>query len=202
MGGTVQSLTEVMYHLSNLLLLPVLAVLITCLAWVCVLAGGFLREWAARRLARRTLVALTVSATNDEQTWTMFAAARHGLAGHFAKTMPAINAPADLVRKRLATVEADVADSLAKLSFITRVGPMLGLLGTLIPLGPALTGLSAGNVQQLSGNLVIAFTTTVCGLLVSCLAYGMGLVRRSWYGRDMDDLEFIVGRVWPEVPRA
>ncbi|MDB5310523.1 MAG: hypothetical protein JWO38_4725 [Gemmataceae bacterium] len=33
--------------------------------------------------------------------------------------------------------------------------------------------------------------------MVSCLPYGMGLVRRAWYGRDLDGLEFIVGRLWP-----
>jgi len=89
----------------------------------------------------------------------------------------------------LTDLEHDIAASIARHSFITRVGPMLGLMGTLIPLGPALTGLANGNMQTMASNLVVAFTTTVIGVLISGLAYGMALARRTWYARDFSDLE-------------
>jgi len=72
------------------------------------------------------------------------------------------------------------------------VGPMLGLVGTLLPLGPALTGLASGDVQALAGNLIIAFTTTVFGILVGAFAYAVSLTRRTWYEQDVSDLEYIV----------
>ena len=96
------------------------------------------------------------------------------------------------VKKCLDNLEIDVARRLARLSLATRVGPMLGLVGTLIPLGPALTGLATGNMDVLAGNLIIAFTTTVFGILVGGFAYGTCLVRRAWYEQDLSDLEFLV----------
>ena len=96
------------------------------------------------------------------------------------------------VKKCLDDLEIDVARRLARLSLATRVGPMLGLVGTLIPLGPALTGLATGNMDVLAGNLIIAFTTTVFGILVGGFAYGVCLVRRAWYEQDLSDLEFLV----------
>lgn len=70
---------------------------------------------------------------------------------------------------------------------------MLGLMGTLIPLGPALMGLSSGNIQALATNLVIAFSTTVLGLLVGGVAYAVLVVRRRWYYQDFSDMEYIAG---------
>jgi biopolymer transport protein ExbB/TolQ len=72
-------------------------------------------------------------------------------------------------------------------------------MGTLIPLGPALSALANGNIQALSGNLIVAFTATVVGLLVSGVAYGMGLARRIWYASDMTSLEFIAETMAPAV---
>jgi biopolymer transport protein ExbB/TolQ len=203
----VSALTDVMFVISNSLLLPVIVCLLASLAWVLVIGGGFLREFATRRKSRAALTELT--SASDEPTleevelWKRMQSSTHPMVAVVVKGLSARPASPDTPRKRLTNLEGDIADALARLSFLTRVGPMLGLLGTLIPLGPALNGLSAGNVQQLSGNLVVAFTATVIGLVVSCLAYGMGLVRRSWYGRDVDDLEHLVSRLWPgEASRA
>jgi biopolymer transport protein ExbB/TolQ len=202
MEKAVSSITEVMSVISNALLLPVLLAVLGCLAWVLVSLGGFLREYAVRRRHRQVLARLA-SACDDvgmapDELWKRLVAAGHPITDRLVRDLPARPAAADVVRKRVTDLEGEIADSLARLSFLTRVGPMLGLLGTLIPLGPALTGLSAGDMQQLSSNLVVAFTATVVGLVASCIAYGMGLVRRGWYGRDMDDLDYIVNRLYPE----
>jgi biopolymer transport protein ExbB/TolQ len=207
MDRAVSSLTDVMFVISNALLLPVIVCVLLSLAWVLVIGGGFLRECTTRRRPRIALVELT-SACDDPalapaELWKRMQSSMHPMIAALVRGLATRPTSPDVLRKRLTNLESDIADSLARLSFLTRVGPMLGLLGTLIPLGPALNGLSAGNVQQLSGNLVVAFTATVIGLVVSCLAYGMGLVRRSWYGRDVDDLEHLVNRLWPgETGRA
>jgi biopolymer transport protein ExbB/TolQ len=69
---------------------------------------------------------------------------------------------------------------------------MLGLMGTLIPMGPALMGLSSGNIQQLAANLVIAFATTVLGLLAGGVAYSILLIKKKWYTQDLSDMEYVV----------
>ena len=70
---------------------------------------------------------------------------------------------------------------LERADLLARSGPILGLMGTLIPLGPGLSALGSGNIEILSTALTVAFDTTVIGLLVGLVAYLIGRVRRRWY---------------------
>jgi biopolymer transport protein ExbB/TolQ len=97
----------------------------------------------------------------------------------------------DRLAKRLADFDFGSLRRLERTRMLVRAGPALGLMGTLIPLSPALAGLAAGNVQKLSDNLRVAFSVTVLGLLVGALAYGISLVRDRLYGQDLSDLEYI-----------
>jgi len=72
-----------------------------------------------------------------------------------------------------------------------RLGPALGLMGTLIPMGSALMGLAKGNVQMMSNDLIIAFSTTVAGLFIGLLCYVILAVTNFWNARDMADIEFL-----------
>ncbi|KPV39075.1 flagellar motor protein MotA [Thiohalorhabdus denitrificans] len=77
---------------------------------------------------------------------------------------------------------------------IARVGPMLGLMGTLIPLGPGLAALGRGELQTLAQAVTVAFDTTVMGLLVGIVGFILGRVRRRWYDSLLDALEAGDGR--------
>ena len=80
---------------------------------------------------------------------------------------------------------------LERTRLLVRAGPALGLMGTLIPLSPALSGLARGDVQELTDNLRVAFSITVLGLLVGAVAFGISLVRDRLYAQDFSDLEFV-----------
>jgi len=84
---------------------------------------------------------------------------------------------------------------LERTRLLVRAGPALGLMGTLIPLSPALAGLANGNVDELSSNLRIAFSVTVLGLLVGAVAFGLSLVRDRLYGQDLSDLQYVAARL-------
>jgi biopolymer transport protein ExbB/TolQ len=73
---------------------------------------------------------------------------------------------------------------------LVRLGPILGLMGTLIPISPALVGLAQGDVQTLSDNLVVAFSTTVVGLLIGAIGYVVSTVRERKYLQDISDIEY------------
>jgi biopolymer transport protein ExbB/TolQ len=72
---------------------------------------------------------------------------------------------------------------------LARVGPMLGLVGTLIPLGPGLAALGRGEVGELARAVTVAFDTTVLGLLVGMTGFVLGRLRRRWYDQLLDQLE-------------
>ncbi len=71
------------------------------------------------------------------------------------------------------------------------MGPALGLMGTLIPLSPALAGLADGDVAALSDNLRVAFSVTVAGLLIGAIAFAISLVRDRLYAQDYSDVEYV-----------
>jgi hypothetical protein len=68
---------------------------------------------------------------------------------------------------------------------------MLGLMGTLIPMGPALLALAGGDIETLAKNLVVAFGSTVLGLVAGLVGTFISLVRSRWYEQDMSDMEYL-----------
>lgn len=91
--------------------------------------------------------------------------------------------------------QVEVEHRLDRLLLGVRLGPMLGLAGTLIPLGPTLLALTAWDLSALSSQLVITFNATVVGLFIGGACYGVHPVRRRWYRADLADLDFIVTRL-------
>ncbi len=80
---------------------------------------------------------------------------------------------------------------LSQSQIIAKLGPILGLMGTLIPMGPALVGLAAGNIESMAMNMQVAFATTVIGLLTGAVGFVILQTKRRWYASDINNLEFI-----------
>lgn len=188
-------LVEILYILSGSLLAPTLVLLVVFLGGTLMTIGGLLREALDRSLGlkvwRRFLSQLRAREVAPE---TFYNLSLTGYPARYQQSTRLLEGPLQhlLVTKCLEDIELDIARRLSRLGFNTRLGPMLGLIGTLIPLGPALTGLASGDIHALSGNLVIAFTTTVFGILVGGFAYAASVIRRAWYEQDLSDLEFVV----------
>ena len=95
------------------------------------------------------------------------------------------------IENALQEQELEVSRLLDKTRVLVRVGPMLGLMGTLIPMGAALLALSKGDLAQMANCLIIAFGTTVAGLAIGVLAYIISVVRERWYSEDTKEMGYI-----------
>jgi len=95
------------------------------------------------------------------------------------------------LEKLLQKCDSLITKRLERTKVMVRLGPMFGLMGTLIPMGPALLALTKGDVDTLANNLIIAFGTTVVGLLVGGVSYVVYTIRRRWYDDDMNDIRYI-----------
>ena len=73
--------------------------------------------------------------------------------------------------------------------FIARLAPMLGLMGSLIPLGPGLAALGNGELDVLTVAMTVAFDTTVVGLLAGMIGFVLGRVRRRWYDQAIIEVQ-------------
>lgn len=162
-----------LYSISTLLHLPVLAAIAVLVFYLLMYLGGFIREWFERRRGVRSLL--------------VFAEAE----------MAAVVASADLQSVLDARLERIVqqADAMGMrrldaVRFVVRVGPALGLMGTLIPMGIALAGLAQGNLPNMAASMTTAFTATVVGLACSVLAYVIALVREHWLRSDSTEIAY------------
>ncbi|MDD3519253.1 MAG: MotA/TolQ/ExbB proton channel family protein [Chromatiales bacterium] len=67
----------------------------------------------------------------------------------------------------------------------SRVAPMLGLVATMIPMGPALKALSEGNLANVSDNLAVAFSAVILALIAASITFWVVSVRRRWLAEEM-----------------
>ncbi len=159
---------QILYTITTALLIPVVTLLLVLLGWSLFQIGGFLAETRERRH------------TSPAGRW-------HETTPAFGKTSPTeILDPS----RRLFDIELQMTRRLARLRWAVRVGPMLGLMGTLIPMGPALLQFSSGDFAAAAAQIVIAFGTTVVGLVVAGTAYTLWQIRKLWYAQDLADLEY------------
>ena len=190
------------FHVSSALLVPVLVLVLLALAATIFELGSFLVELQGRR--RRTFGVLqqSIDAARAALDAGDRARARQAVAG--LTRNPAMGATLDFIvarartpgsdnqlNKALADFDLESQRRLGRTRMLVRFGPALGLMGTLIPLSPALTGLADGNTTQLSHDLRVAFSVTVVGLLIGAVAFAISLSRDRLYSQDLSDLQYV-----------
>jgi len=201
------------FHVASALQVPVLLLALLALALVIYEMGSYAREARSRRgrsfeqiasVALRARAALaggdrpagldtvSVVARSPEMAYTLRFIVSH------ART----DGGEHQLAKALADFDFEAQRRLGRTRMLVRAGPALGLMGTLIPLSPALTGLAKGNTSQLSTDLRIAFSVTVLGLLIGAVAFAISLARDRMYGQDLSDLEYVAAIVDDPRPIA
>ncbi|HID20072.1 MAG TPA: MotA/TolQ/ExbB proton channel family protein [Methanophagales archaeon] len=191
-----------MFMISNSLLYPVVIALLGLIAWSLMTFGQFVSEYASRSRDITKLDAGCMDAKKQIEkgefstaSAVLISCGSNDLLKKFIRDLSefiGVDMFSVRIEKLLQDYELKIARELEKARLVARLGPVLGLMGTLIPMGPALMGLSTGNIQQLASNLTIAFSTTVLGLLAGGVAYSVLLVKKRWYTQDLSDMEYVV----------
>jgi biopolymer transport protein ExbB/TolQ len=201
-GLSSNGIDQAIFHVASALEVPVLILALLALALVIFELGSYAVEMIRRR--QRRFDALQRAADQASQALAAHdrpgaEAAVSGVARSpaMAATLTFIVEHADMpgsehqLNKALADFDFDSQRRLARTRMLVRAGPALGLMGTLIPLSPALTGLANGNTAQLSHDLRVAFSVTVVGLLIGAVAFGLSLSRDRIYSQDLSDLQYV-----------
>lgn len=89
----------------------------------------------------------------------------------------------------LAELEATAMKRLEFIRIATRITPMLGLVATMIPLGPALRALGDGQLSDVANSLTLAFSAVILALLAAAITYAIAHVRRRWYADELLSIE-------------
>ncbi|MDR2643457.1 MAG: MotA/TolQ/ExbB proton channel family protein [Planctomycetaceae bacterium] len=189
-------LSSIFYIISISLMIPVMLALLFGLVYTLYLAGITVSEFISRMQRRKKEKELVTALESKSAVIPPFDGNND-----FEVTLNLIISDSKdqlLINKRIASVESSRRTELQKISDLTKYGPAIGLMGTLIPLGPALVGLARGDLETLSNNMIIAFATTVVGVLISLIALSIHSAKKSWYRDDSILLSFAAERV-PEI---
>ncbi len=187
--------SDIMYWISTGLLVPVVVLLIFFFGRSLLLIGSFFGQYLAIRRTS-TLISKELEMLNKENIHTLIEKLpqkNQSLVVIYMQRL--LNAKDNIpLRQRLLSdfdIEAEKDLSVSKT--LGKMGPMLGLMGTLIPMGPALVGLSAGDIASMAYNMQVAFATTVIGLFAAGIGYVTQSVKQRWYLQDLTNLEFVAG---------
>lgn len=177
------------YVISSSLLYPVLVLLALLTLWIIVCGGSIFSEWVGRhRVETRSIHEITELFSASEHTrYTRYRVGQYVI---LLKKILEEKEPSLLeVECHLQKSTRRLISSLDIYRLVVRVGPGLGLIGTLIPMGTGLAALGQGDLSMLSSELVIAFTTTVVGLAVGLCAFLFLVVKSRWVDEDILEME-------------
>lgn len=189
------TITALFALLSELLLVPVVVALLALLAATCLATGMHLAEALERRRDARRLgghldALRGIDVAARRQAWVALGATpAHGNLGRFLRGAAALEGQPLALAALLDEIDAVIAARIARVTLLARLGPALGLMGTLIPMGSVLGAVASGEVRTMASQLVLAFTTTVVGLAISVVATIIVTARRRWYADDANRLE-------------
>ena len=193
-----------LFALSQVLRLPVIALLWVAVGAAVFMTGACLMEGLARRRERSGfelnawLDAGPLLGADAERKAALPAPLRallHGVEAERQNVEFADGGLEHLVLER----EEGVRHTLSGSRLLVKVGPSLGLLGTLIPMGAALASLTAGNLEAMAGQMVVAFTTTIVGLAAGTIAYVIQIVRQGWVNQTVREQRFLAERLAAEL---
>lgn len=186
-------ISDILYWISTGLLVPDIVLLIVLFGRALLLVGSFYGQYLSIRkteaLLRNELNALT-PVTVMELAEKLPEKSSSLVISYIRQVLQAHESPAQ-IQRLLANFEIAADKDLAISKTLTKLGPILGLMGTLIPMGPALAGLASGDIASMAYNMQIAFATTVVGLVAGAVGFLTQQVKQRWYLQDMTNLEFL-----------
>jgi len=192
---------DVLRVISSTLQIPTIVILILLIIATVVILGSFIAEFVSERKALKTDIPALIDALQNKTSAEMEKVINEsGLLKRqkeaAIKLIKSIKYPDNtreaLAKQLLADEEARYYKITKITDIIARVAPMFGLMGTLIPLGPGLIALAQGDTKTLSDSLLIAFDTTVAGLISAAVAYVISGIRKNWYEKYMVGLETVM----------
>jgi biopolymer transport protein ExbB/TolQ len=199
-----QLLENGLFALGQVLRFPVMALLWVCVAAALFMAGSALLEWLARQRERRGfdvkrwLAGGPVLSADDARAAALPAALRRTLR-EIDQARRAATLDHGGLEHLLLEREEHLRHSLSNARMLVKVGPSLGLLGTLIPMGTSLASMATGNLEAMAGQMVVAFTTTIIGLATGTIAYVVAAARQAWITETIREQRFLVERVAAEL---
>ncbi len=186
-------ISKVLFWVANSLLIPDIIILLCLFGRGLLLIGGFYNQYMTKRKNDKILndKIKDLSLSSIDELRSLLPKSDNSLFIKFLRdllTTKPSEAYSDFLLSNFEN-EAEKDTSLSKL--LAKMGPVLGLIGTLIAMSPALVGLSTGDIAGMAYNMQVVFATTVVGLVVSAIGLVTLQFKQRWYANDVNNLDYV-----------
>ncbi len=207
-----EALSSLLYIVAQSLLLPVIAALLISMIYAIIQAGGILSEYSSRIKTDVNEIEGIIDCISNPGTPEVIKeiVGKSNIPRSHKEILEKIvknnnmgkKSREAFARKLIEAEENKAAKSIEKTDIIAKIGPAIGLMGTLIPLGPGLAALGSGDINTLSQNLTVAFDAAIVGLAASAVAFTISRIRRRWYEDQLSTLDTLAESVLEVLQNA
>lgn len=168
----ISQIEQIMYQLSDFFMAPVLCIIALLFIYSLFATGQFFCQTVQRRRNYMSFVQLINGKLGRESDLK--------LEGY----------PMATLANEIPNISQDQLDvaalkELEGVRNVSRLAPMLGLIATMIPMGPALKSLADGNIQGISENLIVAFSAVIFGLVIASITFWIASVKKRWMVEEL-----------------
>ncbi len=193
-----------LFALGQVLRFPVFVLLWVCVIAALFMAGSCLVEFVTRQREWRGF---------DVKTWLQAGPVLRAESVRTAKLPAPLRQLVEAVERSLSDetlhdgglehllleCEGKVRATLTAPRMLVKVGPSIGLIGTLIPMGISLASMASGDLESMAGQMVVAFTSTIIGLSTGTVAFVVATVRHGWVNQIVRDQRYLAERIAGEL---
>lgn len=191
-------LQEIMRNAAAALMAPVMIVLVCLILFAIYCVGAVIAEYFTERRHFKANMPRDIKAIKDASYEDLSSVIEGtGLLRRQKEALLMVVAnmglPEDdlfaLARSEVTAVDGRYRHKVARTDLVTKIAPMMGLMCTLIPLGPGIVAMGQGQVDILSNSLLVAFDGTVAGLVGAVVSMVVSSIRKRWYGNYLTAME-------------
>ncbi|MFV0304168.1 MAG: MotA/TolQ/ExbB proton channel family protein [Moheibacter sp.] len=186
-------ISKILFWVANSLLIPDIIILLILFIKSLLLSGSFYNQFITKRKNDRILDTIIKELTPDniEELKQNLPLKDNSLYIKYLRDLLLHKPDAAYYDFSISNFETDAEKETATSKLLTKLGPVLGLIGTLIAMSPALVGLSSGDISGMAYNMQVVFATTVVGLVISIIGLVTLQFKQRWYAKETNNLDYV-----------
>ena len=187
------NISQILFLVSDSLLIPDIIVLLVLFVRALLLVGSFYNQFITKYKNEKQLnpILQNLSPESVEALHQALPEKDNSLFIKYLRQILERTASNTYADYMITNFENDAEKDVVTSKLLAKVGPVLGLIGTLIAMSPALTGLSQGDISKMASNMQVVFATTVVGLVISLVGLVTLQFKQRWYAKEVNNLDYI-----------
>ena len=187
------NISQILFLVSDSLLIPDIIVLLVLFVRALFLVGSFYNQYITKYKNKRQLRPILNQLTPERMQELQAVLPEKDNSLYIKYLRAILDRPADdtYADYMITNFENEAEKDVVTSKLLAKVGPVLGLIGTLIAMSPALTGLSQGDISKMASNMQVVFATTVVGLVVNLVGLVTLQFKQRWYAKQVNQLDYI-----------